>query len=329
METPEFYKQVRKYTVPGKLVHAGRNVIAVRVFDRWLTCGFVGTKEDLTLAPAAGKGEKSINLSGNWSYKVEWSRPQTLPPPVPREPYVIGENGTPGEFYNAMIAPLTPFAIRGAIWYQGESNAINAREYQSLLPAMIAGWRAQWNQGDFPFLVVQLPNFMSISSIPIDTHWARMRESQLLSVQKVPHAGLAVTIDIGEASEGHPKNKQEVGRRLALAAEGIAYGKTIEYSGPIYKSMTVDGDKIRLTFDHLGGGLVALGNGKLTGFAITGANHKFHWAEARIEHGQVVVWSDRVAQPVAIRYAWGNNPICNLGNKAGLPASPFRTDDFQ
>jgi len=328
METPEFWAKIRQYTVPGKLVRAGRNVIAVRVFDRWLTGGFTGGKGDVTLAPAAGKGDTPINLSGNWSYKVEWGRTQTMPPPVPRAPYVVGGNGSPGELYNAMIAPLTSFAIRGVIWYQGESNAANAKEYQSLLPAMIAGWRTQWGLGDFPFLVVQLAGFFPTAAYPTDTYWVRLREAQLLTVQKVPRTALAVAMDIGDATNIHPPNKQEVGRRLALAAEAIAYGKNIEYSGPMYKSMRVDGDKIRLTFTHLGGGLTALGGGKLTGFAIAGLDRKFVWAEARIENDQVVVWSDRVSKPVAVRYAWANNPICNLGNKTGLPAPSFRTDDF-
>jgi sialate O-acetylesterase len=326
METPNSWSIPRKYTIPGKWVKAGRSVIAVRVFDRWMTGGFMGSKGDMTLALASGKG-KVIDLSGPWFYKVEFGvTPKSIPSP-PVAPYLAGSPSCPGQLYNAMIHPLTSFAIRGVIWYQGESNSLDARAYQSLLPAMIREWRNQWGQGDFPFLIVQLANFMATFFNPSDTPLARLREAQLLTVKRVPNTALAVAIDIGDASDIHPKNKQEVGRRLALAGERITYGKKIPFSGPIYNSMKIKGNKIRLKFDHTDGGLMARGD-NLTGFAIAGADKKFVWAQAKIEGDKVFVWSDKVSKPVAVRYGWADNPVCNLFNKAGLPASPFRTDDF-
>ena len=229
--------------------------------------------------------------------------------------------------YNAMIAPLLPFAIKGAIWYQGESNAGRAAQYRRLLPAMIGDWRARFGVGDFPFYIVQLAAFQTTNAEPRDNDWAELREAQALTAKNVPHCGLALAIDIGDAKDIHPKNKQEVGRRLALNALAQAYGKKIQCSGPWYRSMKVDGDKIRLKFDHANGGLVAK-DGKLTGFAIAGEDHKFVWADAVIVGKTIVVSSPAMAKPLALRYAWDINPVCNLYNQAGLPAVPFRTDDW-
>jgi sialate O-acetylesterase len=325
IETPDAWITPRKYTIPGKWVKAGRNVLAIRVYDQCLAGGFLVGKGGMTLGLASGKS-KMIDLGGPWFYKVEFGVIPKPLQPSPVAPYVARGNGAPGGLYNAMIAPLTSFAVRGVIWYQGEANIFDPISYQSLLPGMIRGWRSQWGQGDFPFLVVQLAGMMPANAVPTDSCWARLRESQLLTVQKVPNTALAVAIDIGDTVNIHPKNKQEVGRRLALAAEALANGKKIEYSGPIYKSMKVKGNKIRLKFDHVGGGLVAQGGEKLVGFAIAGADMKFVWAEAKIESNKIIVWSDKVANPAAVRYGWANNPKCNLYNKAGLPASPFRTD---
>jgi sialate O-acetylesterase len=245
-------------------------------------------------------------------------------PQAPRDPNT-GPN-RPAVLYNAMIAPIIPYGIAGAIWYQGESNAGRAYEYRKLFPTMIADWRKNWGEGDFPFLFVQLANFMARKPDPGDSSWAELREAQSMTL-KLPKTGQAVIIDIGEANDIHPKNKQDVGRRLALAAEAIAYGKKIEYSGPVYESKTIDGNKVRLKCTHVGGGLVAKGD-KLTGFSIAGEDKTFVWADARIDGDAVVVSSDKVAAPVAVRYAWADNPECNLYNKEGLPASPFRTDDW-
>jgi sialate O-acetylesterase len=229
--------------------------------------------------------------------------------------------------YNGMIAPLLPFAIKGAIWYQGESNAGRAEQYRRLLPAMIGDWRKRFDVGDFPFYIVQLAAFQATQPQPRDNDWAELREAQALTAKSLPHCGLAVAIDIGEANDIHPKNKAEVGRRLALCALAKTYGKKVEYSGPWYKSMKASGDSIRLSFDHTDGGLEAKG-GELKGFAVAGEDRKFAWATAKIEGNQVVVSSSQVFSPVAVRYAWDIDPVCNLYNQAGLPAVPFRTDNW-
>jgi sialate O-acetylesterase len=227
--------------------------------------------------------------------------------------------------YNGMIAPLVPFAIPGAIWYPGESNAGRAYQYRTLFPAMIQDWRRAWGQGEFPFLFVQLANFRARSNQPEESDWAELREAQSKTLA-LPNTAQAVIIDIGEANDIHPKNKQDVGYRLAVGALKVAYRQDVVHSGPVYASMAVEGEEARLKFKHAGG-LVAKG-GPLKGFAIAGADRKFVWADARIDGDTVVVCSDFVKQPVAVRYAWGNNPECNLYNKEGLPASPFRTDDW-
>jgi sialate O-acetylesterase len=233
----------------------------------------------------------------------------------------------PAGLFNAMVMPITPYAIRGAIWYQGESNAARAVQYRKLFPAMIRDWRRVWEEGDFPFLFVQLANWGMDNP---HSSWPELREAQLKTLS-LPKTGMAVTIDIGDGSDIHPKNKQEVGYRLALAAQAIAYGRDVMYSGPIYESMAVEGDKIRLRFRYVYGGLVAKNSSTWapSGFEIAGNDHKFVDAEAKIDGDTVVVHSDKVARPVAVRYAWAMNPWCNLYNRAGLPASPFRTDEWE
>jgi sialate O-acetylesterase len=226
--------------------------------------------------------------------------------------------------WNGMIAPLTPYAIAGAIWYQGESNASFGYQYRKVFSTMIQQWRNSWGEGDFPFLFVQLASF-SVGGQPPDT-WPILRESQEKTLA-LPKTGMAVAIDIGEPHDIHPKNKQEVGRRLALAAEGIAYGRKIEYRGPTFKSLRVDKGTLRLQFTHVAGGLVIRGQ-SLVGFEIAGQDQRFFPAEAKIVGTEVVLSSSRVPQPAAARYAWENDPKCNLYNKVGLPAPPFRTDDW-
>ena len=232
----------------------------------------------------------------------------------------------PSGLYNGMISPLQRYRIRGAIWYQGEGNTMRAHQYRKLLPALIAGWRKGWGEGNFPFLIVQLPNHGTGPELG-DSIWAELREAQLATVKSVPNTGLAVTIDVGDAKNVHPPRKKEVGQRLALWAVGTTYGYKIVYSGPLYDSMRIVGNEIRISFRSVGAGLEARGD-VLKGFAVAGADTRFYWAQARIEGAEVVVSSTDVSAPVAVRYAWAGSPDCNLYNKDGLPASPFRTDDW-
>lgn len=232
----------------------------------------------------------------------------------------------PSELYNGMIAPLVPFAIKGAIWYQGESNAGRAEQYRSLFADMIRGWRRDWGN-DFTFLCVQLAPFTAVKEQPEESAWAELREAQLLATTKLPAVGMAVITDVGDPKDIHPKKKQPVGARLALAARGIAYGEKIEFSGPQYRKLEVKADKAVLHFGHVGKGLEAR-DGELKGFAICGEDKNFVWGKAEIAGDTVVVSSPQVAKPVAVRYGWANCPVVNFWNKDGLPASPFRTDDF-
>ena len=241
-----------------------------------------------------------------------------------------------GGLFDNKVQTTIPYAIRGAIWYQGESNAARPELYRTQFPVMIRDWRKRWGQapgapggGDFPFLFVQLANFRAVEAEPVDSLWARLREAQSMVLKTEPHTGQAVIIDIGEVNSIHPKNKQEVGRRLALWALGTTYGRKIPYSGPLLGSHKIEGGKVVLTFDHAYDGLTAKGGGELKGFAIAGEDRKFVWAKAVIRDNTVIVSSDKVAAPVAVRYGWADNPICNLVNSANLPASPFRTDDWE
>jgi sialate O-acetylesterase len=251
-----------------------------------------------TVAKAKADGKKAPNL-----------------PRVPEDPRTT--KNRPSVLFNAMLAPLQPFAIRGAIWYQGESNASRSKEYQTLFPAMITNWRQTWGLGDFPFFFVQIA--------PYNGQPPEIREAQLISWQKTPNTAMAVITDHGDANDIHPTNKEPVGQRLALAARALTYGEKIEYSGPVFKQMNISGDKAMLTFDHLGGGLVAK-NGALKGFTIAGADKKHVPAAATIAGDTVVVSAAEVKTPTAVRFGWANVPDVNLFNKAGLPATPFRTD---
>lgn len=279
---------------------------------------------------------------------VEKARAEGTPePPFIWPPQGPESPGRPASLYNAMIHPIAPYAIRGAIWYQGESNAGRAYQYRRLFPAMIKDWRQAWGQGDFPFLFVQLANFTARSAEPKATDaWAELREAQTMTLS-LPATGMAVTIDIGDANDIHPKNKQDVGMRLALIALAKTYGQNISYSGPMYSGMEVKGAEVVLHFDHTDGGLMAK-DGPLAGFQVAGEDQQFVWADARIEGDTVVVSAEGVEAPASVRYAWQANPgmqvadivrdggsyawlvypACNLYNGAGLPASPFRTDDW-
>jgi len=230
--------------------------------------------------------------------------------------------------YEGMITPLLPSAFRGVLWYQGESNALKAYQYRKLLPALIDSWRDGLHDQDLEFLIVQLPNHGATPDQPGESAWAELRDAQLMTARNVRRTGLAVAIDVGDPKDLHPHRKLEVGQRLALWAEGTTYKQAVEYSGPLYESMRIDGSEVRVRFTHVGAGLEAHNGGELLGFAVAGADRKFHWAEARIEGDAVIVSSRDVPSPVAVRYAWADSPLCNLSNKDGLPASPFRTDDW-
>ena len=316
----------REYTIPAELVKKGRGVITVRVVDVGGQGGLLGTAEQVSLSCPSDAQTPSIPLAGEWMSKIGLNL-KNVPAP-PEEPLVLSNNpNLPCVLFDGMISPLLPYGIRGAIWYQGESNAGRAYQYRTLFPTLITDWRKHWGQGDFPFLFVQLANFMAVKPEPDDDPWAELREAQCMTLS-LPNTGMAVTIDIGEADDIHPRNKQDVGRRLALAARHVAYGETLDYSGPMYRSMTIEGSTIRLYFDHVDGGLTTRDNKPLQGFAIAGEDRKFVWADARIDGDTVVVFSDSVPNPAAVRYAWAINPVCNLYNRAGLPASPFRTDSW-
>ena len=268
---------------------------------------------------------------GQWAAAAEQAEAQGRP--VPAAPKVDDPRSSPWRpsgLYNAMIAPVLPYGIKGAIWYQGESNAGRAYQYRKLLPAMIKSWRDAWGQGDFSFLIVSLANYQKVDEQPVESEWAELREAQAIAAAKDPNNGLALAIDIGEAGDIHPRNKQDVGRRLALAALAKSYKQDVSHSGPVFESMTVEGDKVRLKFRHAYDGLSAKGGEGVKGFAVAGEDRKWAWAEAKVDGSDtVVVRSDKVSKPVAVRYAWANNPVCNLYNKADLPAVPFRTDDWK
>jgi sialate O-acetylesterase len=305
----------RKYDIPADLLKEGKNIIVVRVINQRARGGFVLDKP----YQLVGAGQ-TLDLKGQWQYKLG-----TTMEPAPSQTFVRWQ---PVGLYNGEIAPLLNYKIKGVIWYQGESNASrNPSEYHKLFSTLIADWRQKWNQGDFPFLYVQLTSFMAAKDQPSESSWAELRQAQLKTLS-VPNTAMIVTTDIGEWSDIHPLNKEDVGKRLALAARKLAYGdKKVIYSGPIYQSMKTDENKIILTFTDIDGGLTAKG-GKLKYFAIAGPDKKFVWANAKIKGDKIIVWNDSVPNPVAVRYAWADNPEdANLYNKAGLPASPFGTDD--
>lgn len=236
--------------------------------------------------------------------------------------------GSHTALFNGMIAPLTAYGIKGVLWYQGEADTKIAFEYQKLFPAMIRGWRSQWKQKDLPFIYVQLPNYGPVKTSPSESYWAEQREAQAMALS-LPKTGMAITLDIGETNNIHPLNKADVGKRLALVAQHVAYGESIVYSGPLYKNMQIKGNQISIGFSNVGGGLQVKDGGTLKNFAIAGADQKFVWAEAKIKGNKVVVWSDEISMPVAVRYAWADSPEgLNLYNKEGLPAAGFRTDNW-
>lgn len=313
----------RVYTVPGRLVKEGYAVIAVRASSFIYDGGMIGPAEKMTVCPADGSAAP-IRLDGIWRIKMEHDYGRVSPIALPFGP---GNPQTPYMLNDSMIQPLIPFALRGAAWYQGESNESDCLAYGWMLRAMIRDWRRAWGQGDFPFLTVQLANFRVPELYEAASKWAYVREGQLDTL-KDANTGVVVAIDIGDSVDIHPRNKQDVGFRLAQWALARTYGKPIVPSGPLCRDFAIEGDRIRLRFDHVGGGLVAR-NGALKTFAVAGGNRTFVPAQAEIDGDAVVVQAQSVPEPVAVRYAWADNPDgCNLYNREGLPASPFRTDSW-
>jgi len=312
---PGEWRTPRKYRVPGAHVRAGANGIAVRVFDTGGAGGMMGPASQLRVYPVDGSEGDAVSLAGQWRYKLgsplsELRRPPNPPALAPHMPTTL---------YNGMIAPLQPYGIRGAIWYQGESNRTRARQYRELFPAMIADWRARWGRGDFPFYYVQIAPFRYAG----DTGQAgELREAQRLALEMM-NVGMAVTMDIGDPVDIHPRNKQEVGRRLGLWALATTYGRKLDYSGPLYREMKVEDGRVRVSFDHAEG--LSTRDGKAPSHVeLAGADGVFKPAEAKIEGQALVAWSDAVPEPRAIRYGWAADAEPNLQNAAGLPASSFQ-----
>lgn len=307
----------RRYEVPAGLLKAGKNIIIVRVTNTGGKGGFVPDKP--YFLSVAGQ---NIDLRGDWQYQVG-----QVFSPVTNYSSTFSAQNEPTGLYNTMVAPALNYAVKGVLWYQGESNAGKPAEYNQLLPALIADWRTRWNQPALPVIFAQLPNFMEVKYLPSESGWAQLREAQLNALL-VPNTGMAVAIDAGEWNDIHPLNKKDIGERLALEARRVAYhDNKVVSSGPIYQSAEVSGNRIIITFKHIGSGLIVKGGGELGQFAIAGADKKFVWATAKIEGNTVMVSSDAVTNPLYVRYAWADNPEgANLYNQEGLPASPFRTD---
>ncbi|HEY1921745.1 MAG TPA: sialate O-acetylesterase, partial [Tepidisphaeraceae bacterium] len=310
----------RVYAINKGVLRPGRNVLTIRVFRLKANGGFMAKPEGLRLV----LGDKSeIPLAGEWKGKLSVDARPPHPMPLGFENYPT----MPSVLFNGMIEPIAPLSITGAIWYQGEANADRAQQYRSLLPAMIGDWRAAFGQGDFPFYIVSLPAYLHRQARPGSDPWAEMREAQAMTAGSVVNSGLAVTIDTGDPDSIHPKDKIEVGERLALVALAKHYGEKIPYAGPTFTSAENMPGAMKLHFDHADGGLVVKGD-KLGEFSIAGEDHKWYWADAKIEGDAVIVSSPKVPEPKAARYAWQSNPLATLFNGAGLPAVPFRTDDW-
>lgn len=306
----------RKYNIPAGLIREGKNTITVRTVSNAGDGGFVEDKPyRLELAGL------QISLAGEWRYKVG----AAMDRPLPGTTFFSYK---PAGLYNAMISPLLDFTVKGFAWYQGESNTTAAKEYVSLFRTMITDWRQEWKLGSLPFLFVQLANFMRAVSEPGPSGWAELRDAQFKALS-LPDTGMVVAIDAGEWNDIHPLDKRTVAQRLALCAGKAAYGEDIISSGPIYKDVLWEAGKAVISFHEPAGRLVPKGGGPLRQFSIAGSDRKFIWAKAEIKENSVIVWSDDIKEPAAVRYAWADNPEgANLYNEEGLPASPFRTDDW-
>lgn len=313
----------RTYKIPSRLVKKGKAVITIRVSDNAGKGGLPGGKNGLALGLSTPANEGTISLAGDWKYKVALDFKDFAKRPKSK----LDNPNRTTVLYNAMIHPMVNYAVQGVIWYQGEANCMKATQYKDLFPLLIQDWRKQWGK-NLPFHFVQLANFGDRNKEPEDAPWAQLREAQLETLS-VDNTSMAVAIDVGEGNDVHPINKQDVGLRLALAARAKTYGENIPHSGPLYRSHNIEGNKIRISFKHTDKGLVAQGGASLKGFSIAGADHKFYWADAKIEGDDIIVSCPDVEIPLAVRYAWAADPECNLYNGAGLPASPFRTDRWK
>lgn len=308
----------RIYKIAEDVLMPGKNLFVIRVTNQLGKGGFVPDKPYFLLASG-----DTVDLKGDWQYKVGdvFSHDKIYK-------QGISAQNQPAALYNGMIAPFTNYAVRGFLWYQGESNADNPQLYKELLPNLIRDWRSKWQLGNLPFLIAQLPNFMDVDYLPAESNWALIREVQLETALNTPNTSIGVNIDLGEWNDIHPGNKKPVGERLALAAMRISYGENETVtSGPIFKSYRIDGNKIIISFDQVGSGLTSVNGEELAHFAIAGENKKFVWGKVVIKNNEVIVWSDGIPNPKYLRYAWADNPdFANLFNKEGLPASPFRID---
>jgi sialate O-acetylesterase len=318
-EVPNHWQHPRKYAVPAGVLKSGENVIAVRVYDWSGGGGLTGPAESLALTV----GGRKLTLAKDWKFTVE---KEINPIPAPAQPFGPGNPWAPASLYNGMIAPLVPYGVRGAIWYQGESNADRAFQYRSLFRSMIEDWRNRFGQGDFPFLFVQLANYQSRSLTPTESGWAELREAQAMALS-LKNTGMATAIDIGDSKDIHPQNKRDVGYRLAGVALAQTYRKKLEYYGPVFSKMEAKTGSITLRFTHAAGLRTVDGKAPKS-FSIAGADRKFYWAEATIQDNAIVLRSSSVPNPVAARYAWDMDPEVNLVNASGLPAFPFRTDTW-
>ncbi len=326
-EVPDWWDYPRNYKIPARLIKPGKNLLAVRVVDERYAGGIPGMPPGNKLSIDDESGKVVVDLAGKWKIKDE-----VIMKPLPGPDFAYIPH-IPSYLWNGMINPFVPFTLRGFIWHQGENNSGDPISYRKLFPDMIKAWRREFKQGDLPFYFVQLSNYMKRGSEPTQEAggWPGLREAQAMT-ESLPNTGMAVTIDIGDANDIHPKNKQGNGDRLARIALGKEYGdKNVVYMSPKLEKMTIQGDKVLLTF-NLGtagqGGLKVRGE-KLVGFSICGADRKFVWAEAKIvSDNEVLVWAEEIKNPVAVRYAWANNPECNLFGRDNLPAGPFRTDDW-
>jgi sialate O-acetylesterase len=310
----------RAYPIADGVLKPGKNILAVRVFKNKAAGGFLSKADDLNLTLG---DQTKITLAGEWRgvLSLDAHPPHSLPLTYENYPTM------PSVLFQGMIAPVAPLSIRGAIWYQGEANAQRAHQYRTLLPAMIGDWRNIFQQGDFPFYIVSLPKFMPHRDQPGSDGWAELREAQAWTARTVKNSALAVTVDTGEADNIHPKEKKVVGERLAMAALANEYGKKIPFAGPEFSTAEKIPGALKLNFKHADGGLVVKGD-KLAEFSVAGKDRQWHWADAKLEGGSVIVSSPQVSAPQAARYAWQANPQATLFNGAGLPAVPFRTDDW-